>query len=137
MTYARGQAARGGHVTEHEDLFGSLHESIAAEADRHLTVMLDLGDDEVERYVRSVIASVVLGTFSDPSHPEGIGALLIKGREITHVMRETRRMPAGHGNPLPNARTGRSHADDVGRRQAMSTNADERERNHGGRRGQA
>jgi hypothetical protein len=82
---------------EHEDLFGSLHESIAAEADRHLTVMLDLGDDEVERYVRSVIASfdVVLGTFSDPSHPEGIGALLIKGREITHVMRETRRMPAG------------------------------------------
>jgi hypothetical protein len=32
----------------------------------------------------------VLGTFADPSLPAGIGAILIKGRTATQIMRETR-----------------------------------------------
>jgi hypothetical protein len=80
-------------LLESDDLFGGIHEDIIREADRHLAVMQDLdGGDETARYAESVIRAhdIVLGTFADPSLPAGIGAILIKGRTATQIMRETR-----------------------------------------------
>ena len=66
-------------------------EDVAREAERHFVIMQDLDDDEIATYAQSVIRAhdIVLGTFVDPSSPAGIGVILIKGREVTALMRET------------------------------------------------
>ena len=68
-------------------------EDVAREAERHFVIMQDLDDDEIATYAESVIRAhdIVLGTFVDPSSPAGIGVILIKGREVTALMRETHR----------------------------------------------